>query len=337
MIQEPTSLTPTQTAGAGAGVLSRRRTGIRLGLLLAAILLLAIPVVMAMASNTRPPTPQNLLGVGASAAPSGGIGKPGGLGLGQGKGGNSGSRDSGPGKGPITIRAISDKQVSLATADGWTRTITVTTTTVITKGGVTVTVADLNVGDEIGFRQTRNSDGSYSIGAINVVTPKASGEVTKVDGNDITIKQRGNTTRVITVTASTVYKLGTATAGKSDVKVGDSVDALGTVSGTTFTATSIKIHLAHAGGQVTAKTSDSITIQNRDGTKTVIHVTSATTYKKIGPTAKTLSTIAVGDLLYADGTVRADGSFDAVTVYAGTLKSDHKPKAPAPATSATPG
>ena len=53
----------------------------------------------------------------------------------------------------ITITAIDGSSLSLKTEDGWTRTITVTDTTTITKGGATITLGDLAVGDSIRFRQ----------------------------------------------------------------------------------------------------------------------------------------------------------------------------------------
>jgi Domain of unknown function (DUF5666) len=350
VIQEPTQLTPTPAAAPDAAV-ARRNTGIKLGLLIAALVLLAVPVVMAMAANSHSPAPQNLLGAGATAAPSpdessepghqpghgngNGLGKIKGFGNGFGNGNGHGPK-GGVGKGPITVRAVSGNQVSLATDDGWTRTITVTTTTVITKGGVTVAVSDLKQGDVVGFRETRKADGTYSIDAVDVATPRAKGAVTKVDGNDITITQPGGSTRVITVTGSTVYKHGSAAAAKADVKVGDEIQALGTISGTSFTATSVSIDLAEAGGQVTAKTADSITVLDGDGTKTVIHVTTSTTYDVKGQAA-TLSGIAVGDSVAAEGTLRPDGSLDAVTVEAGTPKAQHPPKAPEPDGSDAPG
>ena len=63
-------------------------------------------------------------------------------------------------------------------ADGWTRTITVTADTTITKGGQAIKVGDLDVGDTIAVRQKRNDDGTYSIVATVRPSPKATGEVT---------------------------------------------------------------------------------------------------------------------------------------------------------------
>ncbi len=55
---------------------------------------------------------------------------------------------------------------------------------------------------------------------------RAGGEVTKIDGNTITIKLPNGNTETITVNDSTVYKK-TTTGSKSDVKVGDTISVTG--------------------------------------------------------------------------------------------------------------
>jgi hypothetical protein len=160
-----------------------------------------------------------------------------------GNNGNGRLKGIGNARGPITIRAIGGSQISVATADGWTRTIVATSATVITKGGQPIAVGDLHVGDQVRFGQTRNADGSYAITAIVVLVPTAAGEVTAVDGSSITVKGRAGVTRVITVTDATVYQLGKAPGSKADVKVGVHVTAQGTASGDTFTATTVRVSL----------------------------------------------------------------------------------------------
>ena len=310
-----------------------------------ACLALAVPVVGALAaptSSTAPTTPS--LAAGASAAPTAtdeapeaeGPGQSNGQDPGNGKGnghkldkghGNPFKGGHGPGKGPITITSISGSNLSLKTEDGWTRTITITSASVITKGGQTIAAGDLKVGDVIRFAQTRNADGTYSIDAIRVATPRTGGEVTAITGDSITVKQKGGTTRVITVTGSTVYTVestagsndGAETGSKADVGVGTEIEAEGTVTGDTFTATAIHVELPHLGGTVTGKTADTITITTEggttaSGTAATIHLSRITTYRIKGNAAAKLADIAVGDRITAAGTLRADGSLDAVTV-----------------------
>ncbi len=133
--------------------------------------------------------------------------------------------------GGITITAISGSNLTLKTVDGWTRTIAVTTTTALTKGGATIALTDLKVGDAIQFAQTRQTDGSYSITKLDVVLPHADGKVTAISGSTITVTGRDGSTATIKVTSATTYTVGTAT-GKAltDVKVGMRLDAVGTLN-----------------------------------------------------------------------------------------------------------
>jgi hypothetical protein len=241
----------------------------------------------------------------------------------------------GRGLGDVTITAIDGSKLSLKTADGWTRTIVVTADTTITKGGQAIKVGDLDVGDTILFRQKRNDDGTYSIVAIVVPTPKAAGEVTALTSSTMTLKGRGDKTRTITLTGSTTYTLGKTKAAKSDLAVGSRVVVEGSVSGDTFTALTVHIALSSASGEVTAKTASSITVKHRDGKTTVIHVSSDTVFKVRGKDAATLADIAVGDRVGAQGTRRTDGSLDALVIQgrAPHVKDTNK----APTAPATPG
>ena len=315
-----------------------------MALLIAAGLAIAVPVV-AFTAAQRPQAPT--IAVGAEASPEGSAKVKGpkkdkvfkfNNGTGNGNGNGAGRlKGLGSPRGPITIRAISGSQVSLATEDGWSRTISVTPDTVITKGGQPIAVGDLHVGDRIRFSQTRNADGSYTINAIAVPTPIAGGEVTAVGASTITVKGRGSETRVITVTDATVYQLGKAPGSKADVKVGVKVAAQGTESGDTFTAITVRVSLPAVAGEVSAVTPDSITIKHRDGTTTVVHVGAKTTYEKKGNDAATLADIAIGDRVAAEGVLRADGSMDAAAVEARAKKEPKAPKQKAPESSTAPG
>ncbi len=337
MIQEPVQ---PVINGPSSPPSPRRRRGLRMGLLIAAGLALAVPIIVITAAP-RAQAPTLAAGASASAEASDDhevgpkkdktLKSNNGHGNGHGNG-NGGMKGFGSPRGPITIRAITGSQVSLATEDGWSRTITVTPATVITRGGQPIPVGDLRIGDQIRFSQTRNDDGSYAITAIVVPTPTAGGEVTAVDASSITVKGKDGSTKVIAVTEATVYQLGKTPGSKADVKVGVKVNAQGTTSGESFTAITVRVSLPDVTGVVSAKTKDSITIKHRDGSTTVIHVTDKTTFEVDDKEPASLADIAVGDRVEAEGTVRADGSMDAVAVEGGPKKA---PKAPE--TSAAPG
>ena len=127
----------------------------------------------------------------------------------------------------ITITAINGSSLSLETADGWTRTITVGSDTTITEAGETITLADLAVGDQIAFGQERQTDGRYTITAIKVVLPTIGGEVTAVDGNTIAVTGKDGTTGTIHVDGDTTYQIDGESGTLSGIAVGDFVVAQG--------------------------------------------------------------------------------------------------------------
>ena len=142
--------------------------------------------------------------------------------------GGPGERGFGHGLGGITITAISGNDISLKTADGWTRTITVDTGTTYSKSGDTIALGDLKLGDEIGFRQTKETDASYTIDSIAVILPHAGGEVTAVSGSTITAKDRDGATVTIKTTGTTEFQVNGDNAALADMKVGMFLVAEGT-------------------------------------------------------------------------------------------------------------
>ncbi len=156
-------------------------------------------------------------------------------------GGGPGFRGGHVGLGGITITAISGNNISLKTADGWTRTITVDSGTTYAKSGATIALSDLKVGDEIGFRQTHETNGTWTIDSIVVILPHAGGEVTKVSGSTITLTQRDGTSATIIVNGQTTYNVNGAAAKLADVKVGMFLVAEGTKNADgSLTATQVR-------------------------------------------------------------------------------------------------
>jgi len=156
--------------------------------------------------------------------------------------GMAGGRMGGRGMfGGISITSIAGPQLSLGTVDGWTRTIDATGAT-IEKGGKTATLADLKVGDQVAFQQTRNTDGTFTVTAIAVVQPHVGGTVTAVDASTITVTQPDGIAKTVKVTASTTYTSGRKAADKSAVVVGSRVSIRGDLAADgTFTATAVDV------------------------------------------------------------------------------------------------
>jgi hypothetical protein len=223
---------------------------------------------------------------------------------------------------PISITAIDGTTLVLATADGWTRTIDAAGATV-QKSGNSVALATLKVGDSIVFDQARQADGTYKITAIRVALPRTGGTVASVGDSSVTLARPDGTNKVVGLTTSTTYLLAGAASTKAALTVGAQLDAEGTIATDgTFTATLVNIRPAQAdrparaGGAVTAKTATSIAVTTRDGSSLTIKVGATTTYQVAGATAASLSDVAVGAIVMAEGTRNADGTFSATVVRA---------------------
>jgi hypothetical protein len=214
----------------------------------------------------------------------------------------------------ITITKIDGSKLSLQTTDGWTRAIDAAGAT-ITKGGKTIAVTDLKVGDEITFREARQSDGSYKITTIQVLLPTASGTVTAVGSGSVTISQPGKTSRTLTLTGSTTYSEAGGAVSQSALVVGVRVFAQGTVdSGGNFTATSVTIAPSSVQGKVASKTPATIVVTTMAGKTVTVDVSAATKFSARGVSAATLANVAVNDRIVATGTLNADGSLNATKV-----------------------
>jgi hypothetical protein len=225
---------------AAAGpVRSSRRTAL-LAAVGAGLLLVGAAGFALAASPTSGPSSDPSAVPAATPAP-GSSGAPSGRGFGPGFGpgllgkvrgpGMLGGIPGGPGRplGAIHITAVDGSSLSLATEDGWKRTISLGSGTTITRAGETIAVGDLKVGDEVRFAETRNSDGTYTIDRVDVVVPTIAGEVTATGSNTITLKRFDGTSATVHVSGDTTYVArGNANASLSDVSVGSYVVVQGT-------------------------------------------------------------------------------------------------------------
>ena len=215
----------------------------------------------------------------------------------------------------ITITRISGSQLSLQTTDGWTRTIDVTGVT-ITRAGKTISIADLKTGDQITFREARQSDGTYKITSITVLVPTVTGTVTSVAATSVTVSQPGGT-KTLTLTSTTTYSQGGAAVSISALVAGERIVAQGTVdSSGNFTATAVTIQPSVVIGTVASKTATSIVVTTSAKKSVTVNVSGATKFTIRGVTAATLAGIATGDRIEAQGTLNADGSLTATSVVA---------------------
>ena len=206
----------------------RRRAGVAIAAGTGVILALGAAAAMGAspapaASPAASPTASASPETGRSGPSVGGFGLfavPGGPGS---WGVRGGGPSAGLGLGGVTITAISGSDLSLRTEDGWTRTITVGTSTTITKGGTTVAVGDLALGDEIRFAESRQDDGTYAITRIQVILPTVFGSVTAKSSDSLTLKERDGSAVTIHLSGDTTYQQAAGSASLGDVSVGDTV------------------------------------------------------------------------------------------------------------------
>ncbi len=119
------------------------------------------------------------------------------------------------------------------------------------------------------------------------------------------------------LTSSTTYRLGSSDADKSAAKVGMQATASGAKADDgTLTATSVTLKASRIAGTVTATTATSITVTDRKGVKTIVKVTSATTYRVAGVDKAALTDVKADMWIVAEGVRNDDGSFAASAVIA---------------------
>jgi hypothetical protein len=225
-----------------------------------------------------------------------------------------------------TVTAIEGSRLSLATAAGQTRTIDAAGAK-ITRSGQTIALSDLQVGNQVSARVSRQADGSYKAAAIQVLLSTVSGTVTAVGPSSITIEKADGTSRTLALTASTAYREASAKVSLSAVVLGARISAQGTVdSAGNFTATAITIVTSSVTGTVASKTSTSMVVTTATGKSVTVNVTADTKYSVPGMTGATLASVAVGDRVQATGVLNADGSITAISVQVARVR--QSPSAP---------
>ncbi len=130
--------------------------------------------------------------------------------------------------GGVTIASINGDSIGLKTADGWSRTITLGSSVKVTEAGRTMSAGDLKVGQSVQLQEKRNSDGTFTVTGLAIVTPSVVGQVTAKTATTITIKRSDGTTQVIDVDSSTTFHIqGAATSNLAAVTIGMTISASG--------------------------------------------------------------------------------------------------------------
>jgi hypothetical protein len=162
--------------------------------------------------------------------------------------------------------------------------------------------------------------------------------ISAISGSDLSLRTDDGWTRTITIAPDTRITRGGAPATAADLKVGEAIRFRQTKNADgTFTIRAIDIVLPRAVGTIAAVGTSSITITDRDGASATVHLGSGTTFRVQGVENATAANLARGMVVLVVGERRADGSIDATSVLAGTLRDHVKgPKPDRPGPSANP-
>lgn len=214
------------------------------------------------------------------------------------------------------VSALTTTSVTLNRNDGKTTTFTITPTTVITEGSVSMTVPSLEVGDTVNV-EVNSTDATTAL-RIDIVQATLAGPVTAISGDTITVTGGQGFARQILVSTATTYTLGGQPATLANVTVGSHIVAVGTidVNKTTLDATSIAIkasagHAETIHGLVTAVSATSFTLNRSNGTSTSFAITPTTTFAQ-GSTVLTAAALVTGD--NADVNVNSSAPTTAISV-----------------------
>ncbi len=139
------------------------------------------------------------------------------------------------------------------------------------------------------------------------------GYVTAVTGTSVTVESLSGLTTTFALTPTTTYREGDSPTSIGSLVVGDRIHVA--VSATApQTATAVTIELAELMGVVTGVNANTVSIRSDQGFTRTIIVSPTTTYRE-GGSSTTLSSVAVGSRIEAQGTIDANGvSLDALNV-----------------------
>lgn len=140
----------------------------------------------------------------------------------------------------------------------------------------------------------------------------ASGTISAISGNTITLKQGDVIVVQATVNANTVYTKAGQTISLSDLKVGQKASVRTTTdsSGTVLVA-AVDIVLDRASGTISALDASSVTITKADNTTIKATLSSTTSYQDLGQASslanlKSGMRVEIAGLLNSDGTLSAE-------------------------------
>ena len=233
-----------------------------------------------------------------------------------------------------TVKSIDASQLVVTAANSQTITMTVTSQTQVlllpnrTAGKLT----DIKVGDTVQVQARRLTAGALEAQTITVgpLELRVAGQVTAVDGTNISLQAGQNTQAIATDANTKFYVAGSQTGSLADVKTGEFVTALvQKQSDGSLLASQVVVGGQgsfgrgmggmmgqRVGGQVTAVDGAKITVQLGQSTQTI--VTDANTkFYVAGQQGGSLADVKTGEFVVAQVQKQSDGSLLATQVEVG--------------------
>lgn len=226
------------------------------------------------------------------------------------------------------VKAINGATLSIARGQGpELQVLTDAQTRYHTRDNSPLTLADIQVGDVITVRG-RWQNGQLLARDVLLMPDRAGGIVTAITGTTLAItKLDGSALNVATTSMTKFVTKDNPNAQFSDIKVGDVIEATGTLNGTTLTAIRVSFHTPiertgpFALGKISAIGSNSLTLNIGFGRELTVNVSSSTfIVKRDGQGGQVigLSDLTVGENVLVIGVRSSDGtSMDAKTIIAG--------------------
>lgn len=226
------------------------------------------------------------------------------------------------------VKSISGAMLTIERGQGpQLQVVTDAQTKFVAKDNANLTLADIQVGDAITARgQWQN--GQLLAKHVLLMPDRAGGMVTSITGTTLAItKLDGSALNVATTSSTKFLTKDNPNAQFADIKVGDVIEAVGTLNGSTLTATRVSFHTPiektgpFALGKISAVGSNSLTLNIGFGRELTVNVSSSTfIVKRDGQGGQVigLSDLTVGEGVLVIGVRSSDGtSMDAKTIIAG--------------------
>jgi hypothetical protein len=226
------------------------------------------------------------------------------------------------------VKSISGATLTIARGQGpELQVVTDAQTRFLAKDNANLTLADIQVGDSITARgQWQN--GQLLARQVLLMPDRAGGMVTAITGTTLAITKLDGSALSVATTSTTKFQTkDNPNAQFSDINVGDQIEAVGTLSGSTLTATRVNFRTPiektgpFAPGKISAVDSDSLTLDIGFGRELTVNVSDSTFIVKRdgqGGQVIQLSDLTVGENVLVIGVRSSDGaSMDAKTIIAG--------------------